>query len=146
MHIGSVWIEIPNQDKDTVQEIARCCFDANQAVMHQQIQIAESIFSAVVMLLVNIIRDQIIYKLDWDMHQESFIHEVESNFVIKATSDLLDIAQKRITHKRKKERFARTSIEDLKLSAILIYIMELPDSYEEFLEEKIALEYDHPKK
>ncbi len=146
MKIGAVWVEIPELEPNELDAryIAKLAFEACEAGKYGQKQLTETICRAIVIVTIAPVKESMIYDYDWDIHQETFIEEQETNFIEHAVVEMEEYIYRRLTHKRKKERFMRTSIEDMKLSAVLVYIMSLQELFERFIEEKMALEYEAP--
>jgi hypothetical protein len=62
---------------------------------------------------------------DWSFEEFLYADEVIAQCIEVATHELLDIAQKRITHSRKHERRTKLRMEDMKLAAMMAYIMNV---------------------
>jgi len=144
MKIGGIWIELPETEIEDTESLVRMCFEAIETAHFQQWARMRSILFAIVFKGIYPARDALVIEMGWDLHQEDFVCRVELRFIKQSVSDLEELVLRRITRTKKKERWARTSIADLKLSTILIYLMELPLRYNQYIEEKMALEYEEP--
>ena len=141
MFIGGQWFEIPNLDISRGTLVSSLCFEAIESTTLSQRARSEATLSALVLVMINPVRELIILEEDLDLDQETFVLEEETFFITQYVSKLQELIDRRITKTQKKERYARTSIADLKLTALMVAIFDMEDSYTEYMNKKLDFEY-----
>jgi hypothetical protein len=69
--------------------------------------------------------DELILYYEWDKEEVDYADQVLGQCIEMATFELLEISQRRITHKQKHERRTKLGIEDCRLAAMLAYVMSV---------------------
>jgi len=69
--------------------------------------------------------DDLIVSYDWSREEADYADQVVAQCIEVATFDLLEVVSRRITHKRKLERRTKLLIGDIRLAAVLAYVMNV---------------------
>jgi len=85
--------------------------------------------------------DDLIQEYEWSLEETEYADQVLEVCIEEATFELLEIANCRMTHQRKRERRTGLCIDDLKISAVMAYVMHAPELVTCRLEE--TFEEDH---
>ncbi len=139
MYINGQHFVVPDIYKCDGEKIIKQCAAALTAVRENNLLEAEAILQSIVLTRTHLALEYCVYELDLDMRQEGCAHECEAFFAAITVIELIEIAQKRITHKQRVQRITKINISDIRLSAMLGIIMDIPDSFSDFLEEQIKL-------
>lgn len=79
--------------------------------------------------------DDLVIVYDWSPEETDYADQILGQCVEVATFELLDIAKRRITHKRKHERRTRLKVEDFKVAAMMAYVMNAHNAVSDKLED-----------
>lgn len=74
------------------------------------------------------ILDSQIAEHGWSAAQARYGDAVIARFTETATAELLQIACRRVAHQRKHERLTRLKVDDLRISVMIAYVMNVPDA------------------
>jgi hypothetical protein len=70
--------------------------------------------------------DDLIDLYNWDREETSYVDGILASSINWATADLLELVNRRITHQQKHERRTKLRIEDLKVSRIMAFVLNVP--------------------
>ncbi|GEM_PF-7125149 len=135
---------VPDLQLDNGNQLVYECVNALGAIREGNELKAEAIFQSIILVKTHFPLECMIYELDWDLRQESFANECEAFFAAVQSLELMDLAKRRMTHQKKKERATKTSIVDMRVASLLAVIIDLPADFETFLEGEFSLKYEAP--
>jgi len=85
--------------------------------------------------------DNLIEFYDWHPGEIEYANFVYAKCVRISAFELLEIAKKRITHPKKRERQTKLRIEDIKVGAMLAYVMNVHNLLSDRLENAFRKEH-----
>jgi hypothetical protein len=85
--------------------------------------------------------DNLTDEYDWSFEEFLYADGVIAKCIEVATNELLEIAQRRIPHRKKHERRTKLLIEDMKLGAIMAYIMSVHDLVHDRLQDSFTKDH-----
>lgn len=75
--------------------------------------------------------DSLFEAYDWSKSETEYAEGLLKKQVTIATVEVLEIANRRITHRNKRERQTKLCVEDMKLAVMVAYLLNVPNQAEQ---------------
>lgn len=144
MLVGNIHIQIPDVAATTRDAVAALCaaLDANR---YGQEYLTQTTLQALLIGAVAPVTCTVAEERDFDLDQIQFCHECEASFVEKVLPDLQSLIRKDITHVGYNRKDIGVTLDDMRLTAALVFLEEAADEFEEYLNGQMATEYERTK-
>lgn len=145
MLFGTVYIEIPDMQTGIRTDVEALCA-ALQAIKLDQEHYETTILQSLLVAVAASVTSGYTEEMGFDDDQVCFCHDCEAGFIATKLDDFKALLRKRMRHVGFDSDFINVSLDDMRLTAALVFLEEFAEDLEEHLEEQIALAYEASEK
>lgn len=143
MLFGNIHIEIPDTKTGKRTDVEALCA-ALEAIHRGQEHYEVTIIQSVLVRAAAPATCAYVEEMGFDPDQLGFCYECEAYFIAEKLPELRSLLRKNIHHVGYDSSEIGITLDDMRLTAALVFLEEFTDDLEEYLEEQVALAYDLP--
>tara|TARA_B100000745_G_scaffold261530_3_gene185409 strand:- start:1651 stop:2094 length:444 start_codon:yes stop_codon:yes gene_type:complete len=144
MLIGNLHIQIPDGTASTREDVESLCATLD-AQRYGQEYLVETTLQSLLIQAVAPVTCTFAEEMDFDLDQIQFCHECEASFIAQALPNLQALILKNVQQVGYDRKEIGVTLDDMRITAALVFLEETSDEFEEFLNGQMATEYERTK-
>jgi len=141
MLFGNVHIEIPDTQAGIRADVKALCA-ALQAIYLEQEHYEVTILQSLLITVAAPVTCGYTEEMEFDEDQIAFCHECETDFIATKLSEMRQLLRKDVKHVGFDSEIINVSLDDMRLTAALVFLEEFAEDLEDYFEEQITLTYE----
>jgi len=142
MLFGNLHIEIIDRLEISVRDITEVLCAALEAVSYKQDYLVMTLLQSLLVHAAASVTCLVVSENDYDIDEEQFCHEIEALAVAASLEKFCSLIKLDIKHARYNLSDIGVSLDDMRLTASLVFLEEFAADYEEYLLEEVSLHYE----